>query len=348
MAHLHDVDKITPDDERVQNRCVEDGGHKWHYLEALPEGKPKGTIVLIHGFPDMSLGWRYQIPHFMKLGYRTIALDCMGYGKTGYSPNLSDYGFLAHANAIAAIARNLNVSQLILGGHDWGGATVYRVAQWYPSLIAAVFAVATPYNATSKTFTSTETLAKGKLPNFGYQLQLGSEGGVMEGFMGDDRGLVEKFLNGMYGGRTSSRRKFMVPEKGVDLDVLRGDEIGKTPFFEEKELAFYTDAFYRNNLAGPMNWYRTRRVNYEDELKLPEAQKNHIAQPVLFIQAAKDDVLVPAMSVGMERVIPDLTRAEVPTGHWALWQAPGQVNEIVGKWLGGLDLSDGEGGKSKL
>ena len=190
--------------------------------------------------------------------------------------------------------------------------------------------------------------------------------------MGDDKGLVEKFLNGMYGGRTSSRRKFMVPEKGVDLDVMREDEVGKTPFFEEKvsrksivsglhfisrslvlltsaqELAFYTDAFHRNNLAGPMNWYRTRRVNYEDELKLPEAQKNHISQPVLFIQAAKDDVLIPAMSVGMERVIPKLTRAEVPTGHWALWQAPAQVNEIVGKWLGGLDLSDGEGGKSKL
>ena len=29
MAHLHDVDKIKPDDERVQSRFVEDGGHKW-------------------------------------------------------------------------------------------------------------------------------------------------------------------------------------------------------------------------------------------------------------------------------------------------------------------------------
>lgn len=115
-----------------------------------------------------------------------------------------------------------------------------------------------------------------------------------------------------------------------------------------QELTFYTDSFLANNLAGPMNWYRTRRVNYEHELKLPEAQKNHITQPVLFIQALKDDVLIPAMSAGMERVIPKLTRAEVPTGHWALWQAPGQVNEIVGKWLGGLDLGDGEGGKSKL
>jgi soluble epoxide hydrolase/lipid-phosphate phosphatase len=115
-----------------------------------------------------------------------------------------------------------------------------------------------------------------------------------------------------------------------------------------KELAFYTKSFLSNNLAGPMNWYRTRRVNYEDELELPEARKNHIAQPVLFVQALKDDVLIPAMSAGMERVIPKLTRAEVPTGHWALWQAPAQVNDIVGKWLGGLSLDGGDGSKSKL
>jgi soluble epoxide hydrolase/lipid-phosphate phosphatase len=97
-----------------------------------------------------------------------------------------------------------------------------------------------------------------------------------------------------------------------------------------------------------MNWYRTRRVNYEDELELPDARKNHIAQPVLFVQALKDDVLIPAMSVGMERVIPKLTRAEVSTGHWALWQAPAQVNGIVGKWLSGLNLNGGEGKSSRL
>lgn len=94
-----------------------------------------------------------------------------------------------------------------------------------------------------------------------------------------------------------------------------------------------------------MNWYRTRRVNYEDELELPNERRNHIAQPVLFVQALKDDVLVPAMSAGMERVIPKLTRAEVPTGHWALWQAPGQVNEIVRKWLAGLEARGGSSSK---
>lgn len=35
MAHLHDVDKIKPDDERVQSRFVENGGHKWRMCEHL-------------------------------------------------------------------------------------------------------------------------------------------------------------------------------------------------------------------------------------------------------------------------------------------------------------------------
>jgi len=152
----------------------------------------------------------------------------------GFSQNLHDYGFRAHADAVAAIARQTNSPQLILGGHDWGGAAVYRIAQWYPELIAAVFSVATPYSATSKTFTSTEALAKGKLPNFGYQLQLGSEDGVMERVVGDDRELVAKFLRGMYGGRTSSRRKFMTPEQGINLDVLKNDDIGKTSYFNDE------------------------------------------------------------------------------------------------------------------
>lgn len=255
----------------------------------------------------------------------------------GYSPDLKSYGFRTHADVIAAIAKQVGTSQLILGGHDWGGAVVYRVAHWYPQLVSAVFSIATPYSAISSTFYPTEALVKTKLPNFGYQLQLGSEEGVMESAIGSDEKLVEKFLNGMYGGRTSSGGVFMTPEKGINLGILKDDQVGKTPLLDEEELAFYTSSFKQNPIRGPMNWYRTRKVNFDDELEIPEAQKHRLEMPVLFVQAAKDNVLIPAMSQGMEKFIPNLTRGEVPTGHWALWQAPEKVNEIVGEWLGGLD-----------
>lgn len=97
-----------------------------------------------------------------------------------------------------------------------------------------------------------------------------------------------------------------------------------------------------------MNWYRTRRANFEDELAIPEATRNRLEQPVLFVQALRDDILIPAMSNGMESMIPNLTRGEVPTGHWALWQAPEKVNGIVGGWLEGLGEGRGRAGGSRL
>lgn len=42
------------------------------------------TLSQIHGFPDLSMGWRYQIPALLKLGLRVVVPDCLGYGRTVY------------------------------------------------------------------------------------------------------------------------------------------------------------------------------------------------------------------------------------------------------------------------
>lgn len=55
--------------------------------------------------------------------------------------------------------------------------------------------------------------------------------------------------------------------------------------------------------------------------------------PVLFIAGLKDNVLKPEMSKGMENFISQLSRGEVPSGHWALTQTPEQVNGLIKEWL---------------
>lgn len=50
------------------------------------------------------------------------------------------------------------------------------------------------------------------------------------------------------------------------------------------------------------------------------------------------------MSAGMEDYIPNLTRAEVPASHWALWHTPKETNDVIRNWIQGVVL----GGKSKL
>ena len=131
------------------------------------------------------------------IGLRCIALDCMGYSETSTSSELKDFTFKTHADAIAGVAKHIGVSRIILGGHDWGGLVVYRAAQWYPELVSHVFSVATPYSGPSDQWMSTEQLANGPLPNFGYQLQLGSEDQKVEKVVqGEKR--IRKWLTGMY------------------------------------------------------------------------------------------------------------------------------------------------------
>lgn len=53
------------------------------YILGLPRnGNFKATVFLIHGWPDLSYGWRYQIPFLIKRNMRVVVPDMMGYGGT--------------------------------------------------------------------------------------------------------------------------------------------------------------------------------------------------------------------------------------------------------------------------
>ncbi|KAK7537790.1 epoxide hydrolase-like protein [Phyllosticta citricarpa] len=327
MASVPPIDPVS--DPRVEHKTTVLNGRTYHYILGVPKsGQFKATIVLVHGWPDLSFGWRYQIPALIEMGYRVVALDMMGYGGTDAPrvppESIKLYGFKRASDDIAELARQLNAPQIVLGGHDWGGAVVYRVALWYPSLISHVFAISTPYSPPSKTYLSLEDAVAGPLPQFRYQLQLAA---------GDAEVLTTKeqlrsFFNFVSGGRGPNGEYGFHPLKGVVLESL--PKLEKGPLMTEKELDFYVEQFSRNGLHGPLNWYRTRRANFEDELELQNGP--NIDVPVLFIATANDAVLKPEMSVGMEKFIPNLSRASVDTNHFGQWEKPDEINAIVKDW----------------
>lgn len=91
-----------------------------------------------------------------------------------------------------------------------------------------------------------------------------------------------------------------------------------------------------------MNWYRTRRVNYEEELAILDRK---ITIPVLFIQALKDQALPPHLGKSMAKHVPNMTMKQVNTAHWALWEKPEDVNRIISTWMKDVVFADGRLGK---
>lgn len=144
----------------------------------------------------------------------------------------------------------------------------------------------------------------------------------------------------MYGGKSPDGTQAFDPEHGVRLQGL--EAYAETPLLSENELEYYASEFARTGIHGPLNWYRTREVNWEEEWAaffrygaVREAPK--VQQEVLFVVARRDGALKPELAKRMleggEGVIPRLRRREVDAGHWALWEKPEEVNRIVREWM---------------
>ncbi|MCJ1358776.1 MAG: hypothetical protein MMC33_008776 [Icmadophila ericetorum] len=319
-------------DLRITRHKADVNGRTYQYILGLPTGDSKDTIFLIHGWPDISIGWRNQIPLLVDMGLRVVVPDMMGYGGTDAPPvpenSLSYYTFKRAADDVKELAKQLGSSHIMIGGHDWGGAVVYRVLLWHPELVKSVIAVCTPYQPPAKEFIPLEMIVKKYFPNWGYQLQLKS--GEVEKVI-NSREKIRQFLNTMYGGRTPNGKPGFSTNQGLIFENL--GSTGPTPLLTVQEMDYYVDQYSNHGIHGTLNWYRTREQNFKDELDDPHFEDPMLKVPILFISASKDAALPPAMSMGMNKFIPNLTRREVHAGHWALWEAKDAVNAAIKEWI---------------
>lgn len=96
-----------------------------------PETKPKGTVLLLHGFPQTSYQFRHVIPLFASAGYRVIAPDYRGAGNSS-RPHI-DYTKTVMAGDILVLLDHAGVSEAIhVIGHDIGGMVAYALASRWP------------------------------------------------------------------------------------------------------------------------------------------------------------------------------------------------------------------------
>ncbi|KIE02953.1 epoxide hydrolase, partial [Metarhizium majus ARSEF 297] len=325
--------KLVPNDPRVREETASIRGKQYNYILGEPASTPIETVFLIHGFPDMNFGWRNQIPYLVSLGLRVVAPNMLGYAGTSRPDDLAQFSH----KSISADIRELAIKfvgedgQIVLGGHDWGGALVWRTVLWYPEIIKAVFSVCTPFAPPNPVWVPLEDhIAAGRLTNFKYQLQLAGPD-VERELQSEEK--VRQFLNGMFGGWGEDGKMGFSTSEGVLFDNLPG--LGPSPLVSKEELDHYAARYMLQSappMRGPLNWYRTRKINYEEELALTKDLKQ-VSTPALFISATQDAALPPAMSAGMDRWFKDLTRGEVEASHWALTQTGDEVNKLIGAWL---------------
>ncbi|VUC26405.1 unnamed protein product [Clonostachys rosea] len=326
-------DKLTPGDTRVKYETAQIRGKTYSYMLGEPEGQPKDTIVLVHGFPDIGFGWRCQIPYLISLGLRVVVPDMLGYGGTDAPAELEPYSLKSLSDDVAELARKFvgEDGQIILGGHDWGGAVVWRLPLWHPKLIKGVFSVCTPFGAPRSEYHDLkDVVALGILTNFKYQLQFrGPE--TEANIQGEEK--LRQFFTCMFGGRNSNGEPGFDVSQGILFDKL--ESLKPSPLLSKEELEYYVKKYASHpapELHGPLNWYRTAKLNFEEEKPLSE-KPTVLELPSLLVTAERDSALPPEMARNMPKHFKDLTTKSVNASHWALTQAGPQVNEYIGDWI---------------
>lgn len=151
-------------------------GNRYWYVDQPAEGKQKGAIVLVHGWPDSWFGWRHQIPFLAKAGWRVLCVSQIGFGHGTQSPTeVERYSIKNVCQDLASLLDHENERRAVFWGHDWGGTVVWRMAAYHPKKVTAVIALSTPYFPPAKgKYLSLEDQAK-LLKQFNYQIYLASD-----------------------------------------------------------------------------------------------------------------------------------------------------------------------------
>jgi haloalkane dehalogenase len=107
-------------------RYVRVGGLRIHYVEAGPADAP--PVLLLHGEPSWSYLYRTMIPPIAAAGFRAIAPDLVGFGRSDKPARRRDYTYARHVAWLRGFIEALDLRGTTLICQDWGGLIGLRLA----------------------------------------------------------------------------------------------------------------------------------------------------------------------------------------------------------------------------
>lgn len=107
-----------------------------HYIDEGPADAP--VVLMMHGEPTWSYLYRHMIGPVVAAGYRVVAPDLIGFGKSDKPAAQSDYSYAAHVGWMRQWVEALDLTRITLACQDWGSLVGLRLAAAMPDRFAGV------------------------------------------------------------------------------------------------------------------------------------------------------------------------------------------------------------------
>lgn len=311
-------------------RYIESNGIRLRIAE-MGEGP---LVILVHGWPESWYSWRHQLPALAAAGFRAVAPDMRGYGKSDKPKAVEDYD-IHHVTAdLVGIVDALGEKSAMLVGHDWGAIVTWHAMLLHPERFTALVAMSVPYTGRGPQ-SLIQSLRQAMGENFYYILYFQEPGVAESEFDADPRGILSRLYLSPDSPREAPR--ITDPKRAAGGWIPRlGAPKGLPPWLTQADLDYYVDEFSAAGFRGGINYYRNFHRNWETTPQLTGAT---IAQPVLFIAGEKDSVIrganAEALTTSMKKAVPGLRGVKLfpGAGHWVQQERAAETNAAMVEFL---------------
>ncbi|SNS99736.1 Pimeloyl-ACP methyl ester carboxylesterase [Sphingomonas laterariae] len=315
------------------------------------------VVLMIHGFPGLSWSWRHQMQPLADAGFKAVAIDSLGYGKSDRPAEQHLYDSDHMQRYLLAILDHFGAKDAFIIGQDFGAQYAWNLAVRAPERVRALVTTI-PYDydlAGRAMLGSAPSLPAGSPPqpvmastdhppslrfaamaaqhflHFHYFQEVGPA----------DRELGNKlaeFLKRDFYALSADGNLWNwteVPTEGAGyLDALPPTPPLPWPWLSEAEfdrfVAGYDDPVVEKRAIGGLNSYRTADANWE----IGRAWADHdVTVPTLFVYGAKDPSFgfFPEWRERMERRVPGLVDVVeiADAGHFIQQEQPDAFNRVL-------------------
>jgi soluble epoxide hydrolase / lipid-phosphate phosphatase len=327
----------------ITEHTIKTRRHTTSYLAAGPEDGP--LVIFVHGWPELSISWRHQLPALAALGFRAIAPDMRGYGRSSVYQQHGDYAQEHIVRDMIEVIDAVGRDKAVWVGHDWGSPVVWNLASHHPDRCHAVANLCVPYYTIERGLEHTLTLVDRDLypadefPAGQWDYMRYYEESFAEAVAPMDANVYAfvKLLfrkgnpegEGQQAFTATARRNHGMVGGSTIPDLPRDNDV-----VTEEDLSIYVAALERNGFSGPSSWYMNHRANAEYATTAHNG--GYLDMPVLFLAARYDYVCEcthSRLAEPMRIYCRHLTEETIRSGHWMAQEKPREVNAALVKWL---------------
>jgi pimeloyl-ACP methyl ester carboxylesterase len=295
----------------------------------------EGPLVLMcHGWPELWYSWRHQLVALAGAGFRAVAPDMRGFGRSGAPDDVAAYSILHNVGDMVALTQALGEKRAVIVGHDWGAPVAWHAALMRPDIFTAVAGLSVPHRRRGSS-APLETLKQAGKSDY-YWIYFQQPGVAEAEFERDPRAAIRRIL---YFGSGDTPREHKM---SFYVDRQKGflgpsiDPVALPPWLTEADVDVFATEYARTGFRGGLNWYRNIDRNWALTAPWQDAT---IRQPALFIYGTRDPVVAGKRGAAavehMSRAVPGVQKVMIEgAGHWIQQERPERVNAALLEFLG--------------